>query len=184
LILHNQADNAAKLEHTWRAMPESEPETGRTRQPGHLNEAQQRRLIITCKYIDSLLSDMESALQTETSKSPFPHYVVNITAEQAKEIENHIRRFRSQLLQILEWQNLKPEPPEIPVTRSITTDLAFIEIAIEELKPRYLRGCGAVPADAVDGLNEEIHKLLSLVKSMKSYLRHEFNVNTEAKAEL
>jgi hypothetical protein len=164
-------------------MPELQPEIGRTRQPGELNEVQQRRLIITCKYIDDLLCDMEQALHTERSKSPFPHYVVDVTAEQAKEIEGHIRRFRSQLLQILDWQHMKPEPPEIPVTRSITTNLAFIEIAIEELKPRHLRGCGAVPADAVEGLNGEIHELLSLVKKMESYLRHELGVNTVTRVE-
>jgi hypothetical protein len=77
---------------------------------------------------------------------------------------------------------LKPEPPEIPVSRSITTDLAFIEIAIEELKPRYLRGCGAVPEDAVEGLNGEIHELLSLVNSIEKYLRHELGAIPEVKA--
>jgi hypothetical protein len=126
---------------------------------------------------------MEHALHTAASESPFPRYVVDVTAEQAKEIEGHIRRFRSQLLRALDWQHLKPEPPEISVTRSIATDLAFIEIAIDELKPRHLRGCGPVPEDAVDGLNGEIHELLSLVKNMESYLRHDLGVNTEAKAE-
>jgi hypothetical protein len=164
-------------------MPELQPETGKTRQPGELNEAQQRRLSITCKYIDNLLCDMEHALHTATSESPFPRYVVDVTDEQAKEIEGHIRLLRSQLLRTLDWQHLKPEPPEIPVTQSITTVLAFIEIAIDELKPRYLRGCGAVPADTVDGLNEEIHELLSLVKNMENYLRHELGINTVARAE-
>jgi hypothetical protein len=148
-----------------------------------LNEAQQRRLIITCKYIDSLLSDMEHALHTATSESLFPRYVVNVTAEQAREIEGHISRLRSQLMRTLDWQHLKPEPPEIPVTQSITTVLAFIEIAIDELKPRHLRGCGAVPADTVDALNGEIHELLSLVNNMENYLRQELGVNTEVKAE-
>jgi hypothetical protein len=164
-------------------MPGSQPEIGPTRQPGELNEAQQRRLTITCKYIDDLLCDMEHALHSTASESPFPRYVVDVTIEQAKEIEGHIRSLRSQLLRTLDWQHLKPEPPEIPVSRSITTDLSFIEIAIEELKPRYLRGCGAVPADAVEGLNREIHELLSLVKNMESYLRHQLGVNTEARAE-
>jgi hypothetical protein len=126
---------------------------------------------------------MEHALHTATSESPFPRYVVDVTDEQAKEIEGHIRLLRSQLLRTLDWQHLKPEPPEIPVTQSITTVLAFIEIAIDELKPRYLRGCGAVPADTVDGLNEEIHELLSLVKNMENYLRHELGINTVARAE-
>ena len=113
-------------------MPELQPETGKARQPGELNEAQQRRLSITCKYIDNLLCDMEHALHTATSESPFPRYVVDVTAEQTREIEGHIRLLRSQLLRTLDWQHLKPEPPEIPVTQSITTVLAFIEIAIDE----------------------------------------------------
>jgi hypothetical protein len=163
-------------------MPGSQPTNNTARRNGELNEAQQRRLIITCRYIDSLLCDMEHALHSATSESPFPRYIVDVTIEQAREIEGHIRRLRLQLLQTLDWQHLKPEPPEIPVSRSIATDLAFIEIAIEELKPRYLRGCGAVPPDAVDGLNGEIHELLSLVKSIEKYLRYELGAIPEVKA--
>jgi hypothetical protein len=150
--------------------------------PGKLNEAQQRRLSITCKYIDSLLCDIEHALHSAASQSPFPRYVVDVTPEQALEIESHIRRLRSQLLRTLNWQRLKPEPPEIPVTRLISTDLAFVDIAIEELKPHHLRACGAVPAGAVDELNGAIHELRSLVKSMENYVRNLAGENPESKA--
>ena len=109
---------------------------------GKLNEPQQRRLVITCKYIDSLLCDIENALHSAASKSPFPRYVVDVTPEQALEIEGHISRLRAQLLRTLALAAIKPEPPEIEVTRLITTDLAFVDIAIEELKPKHLRGCG------------------------------------------
>jgi hypothetical protein len=155
-------------------MPEFTSES--TRHPGQLNEPQQRRLVITCKYIDNLLSDIEHALHSATSPSPFPRYIIDVTPEQARVIEDHISRLRSQLLRTLDWQHLKPEPPEIPVTRSIITDLAFVEIAIEELKPRHLRGCGAVPEDAVDELNKVIYELLSQVKGIKSYLRRELEL--------
>ncbi|MGO9776615.1 MAG: hypothetical protein ACLQGT_01265 [Terracidiphilus sp.] len=162
-------------------MPEPGPEIVRTRRAGELNEPQQRRLLVTCKYIDGLLSDIEQALHSTASESPFPSYIVDVTRAQAIQIEGHIRSFRAQLLQTLEWQSMKPEPPEIPVTRSIMTDLSFIDNAIEELKPKYLRGCGAVPTDSVDGLNRVIHELRSHVKNMESYLRHEMSVNPEAK---
>ena len=165
-------------------MPESEPAIERTRYPGQLNEPQRRRLSVTCQYIDSLLCDMEHALHSATSESPFPRYVVDVTPAQAREIVSHIRRLRSQLLRVLAWQRMKPEPPEIPVTRSITTDLAFVDIAIEELRPSYMRGCGAVPEDAVDALNGEIHELRSLVQGMESYLRHEMGENPGSKATL
>jgi hypothetical protein len=163
-------------------MPGTGAEAERTRQPGELNDAQQRRLFITCKYIDSLLRDIEHALHSAASESPFPRYVVDLTPEQTRVIEDHIRGLRTQLLRTLAWQKLKPEPPEIPVSRSIKTDLAFVDIAIEELKPRYLRGCGAVPEDAVVELNGLIQELRSLVKSMDSYVRHDLEASSESKA--
>ena len=154
-------------------MPEPELVIEKTRRPGELNEPQQRRLVITCKYIDSLLCDIENALHSAASKSPFPRYVIDVTPAQAQEIEGHICRLRAQLLRTIDWQQMKPEPPEVEVTRLITTDLAFVDIAIEELKPKHLRGCGAVPADAVDELNQVIFELSSMVKSMDSYVRRE-----------
>jgi len=164
-------------------MPEAGPEAARTRQPGELNNAQQRRLLITCKYIDNLLCDIEHALHSAASESPFPRYVIDLTPAQTQAIEKHIRGIRSQLLRTLAWQHMKPEPPEIPVSRSVMTDLAFVDIAIEELKPRYLRGCGAVPEDAVDELNGVIRELRSLAQSMDSYVRHGLGANPESKAE-
>jgi len=43
------------------------------------------------------------------------------------------------------------------------TDLAFVDIAIEELRPSYMSGCGAVPEDAVGELNGVVHELRTLV---------------------
>ena len=160
-------------------MPKTGLEIVKTRHPGELNETQQRRLIITCQYIDKMLSEIEQVLHSATSLSPFPRYVVDITPAQARVIEDHIRRLRSQLLRALDWQHMKPEPPEIPVTRSIKVDLTFIDIAIEELRPSYMRGCGAVPEDAVNELNGVVHELRSLAGSMERYLRQELGTNLE-----
>jgi GTP-binding protein EngB required for normal cell division len=162
-------------------MPKSALEIDKTRYPGELNDVQQRRLSITCKYIDKLLCDIEQALHSASSPSPFPRYVVDITPAQSRVIEDHIRRLRAQLLRALDWQHLTPEPPEIPVTRALTVDLTFIDIAIEELKPSYMRGCGAVPEDAVDELNGVVHELRSLAGSMQRYLRQELGINLESR---
>jgi GTP-binding protein EngB required for normal cell division len=160
-------------------MPKSGPEIVKARHPGELSETQQRRLNITCQYIDKMLSEIEQVLHSAASLSPFPRYVVDITPAQARVIEDHIRRLRSQLLRALDWQHMKPEPPEIPVTRSIKVDLTFIDIAIEELRPSYMRGCGAVPEDAVNELNGVVHELRSLAGGMERYLRQELGTNLE-----
>jgi GTP-binding protein EngB required for normal cell division len=162
-------------------MPETGSEMQRTRAHAILNDAQRRRLGVTCKYIDKLLCDIEQALHSAESTSPFVRHVVDIAPAQARVIEDHIGRLRSQLLQALDWQLMKPDPPEIPVTRSVMTDLAFINIAIEELKPGYMRGCGAVPEGAAAELNGVVHELRSLVGSMESYLRQDLGANLESR---
>ena len=162
-------------------MPETGPEMERTREPATLNDAQRRRLSVTCKYIDKLLCDIEQALHSAESTSPFARHVVDIAPAQARVIEDHIGRLRSQLLRTLDWQNMKPDPPEIPVTRSVMVDLAFVDIAIEELRPSYMRGCGAVPEDAVGELNGVVHELRSLVGSMERYLRQDLGANLESR---
>lgn len=148
--------------------------------PGQLNEPQQRRLIVTCKYIDGLLCEIEAALHSATSPSPFPRYVVDFTPAQAREIETRIRHLRDELLRVLAWQRLDPEPPDIPVTRSVLTDLSFIDNAIEELKPRYMRGCGPIPDDALDDLNQSIRGLQSIVREMAGFVRNEVKEASES----
>jgi GTP-binding protein EngB required for normal cell division len=162
-------------------MPELNFENQPPRGSGELNEPQQRRLLITCKYIDKLLGDIESALHCAASHSPFPRYILDLSPAHARVIEDHIRRFRSQLLRVLDWQGMKPESAEVPVTRSISTGLAFIDIAIEELRPGYMRGCGLVPGDVADELNGVVHELRSLAGSMDRYLRHDLGANLESR---
>jgi GTP-binding protein EngB required for normal cell division len=128
-----------------------------------------------------MLSEIEQALHSTASHSPFPRYVVDIAPAQTRVIEDHIGRLRSQLLRALDWQHMKPEPPEIPVTRSVLTDLAFVDIAIEELRPSYMSGCGAVPDDAIGELNGVVHELRTLVGSMERYLRQDLRTNLESR---
>jgi len=145
------------------------------RLPGELSDIQKRRLIVTCGYIDRLLGDVEEILDEHSSASLFPHHVRDLTASQTVVLEEHIRHIREQLVQTLAWQHMKPEPPEIPASRAILTHLAFIDIAIEELKPGYMRGSGQVPEDALEGLDGTIRDLRAVVSGMERYIRHELD---------
>jgi hypothetical protein len=151
-------------------MPELEPEMKATREPGKLNVSQQRRLSVTCEYIDKLLCDTERVIRSTASQSPFPRYVSDLPLAQAEAIDDHIRRLRSELLRALAWQNMEPYPPDIPATRVVRTNLAFIDIAIEELKPRYMGGYGTVPQDVAADLNGIVYELHSLVESAERCL--------------
>ena len=162
-------------------MPEIQSMTNNSQQHGELNEAQRRRLAVTCSYIDKLLSEVEQILHETSSKSPFPRHVIDLTPAQTRVLEDHIRRIREQLLRALAWQNITPDQPEIPATRSALTHLAFVDIAIEELKPSYMRGSGAVPEDVAEELNGVVHELRSVSQSMERYLRQELGTNLESR---
>lgn len=163
-------------------MPEPAPGPAVPRHPGELNDPQQRHLRVSCQYIDRLLSDIESVLHAAASKSPFPRYVVDITPVQSGVIEEHIHRMRSQLIRTLAWQHMEPQPAEIPATRAVMTDLSFVDVAIEEMKPNYMLGYGAVPEDAVDELNGVVDELRSLVEGMQRYMHQEFGANLDSHA--
>jgi hypothetical protein len=163
-------------------MPEPVPDPAIPRRRGELNGPQQRHLRVSCQYVDNLLSDIESVLHAAASKSPFPRYVVDITAAQSAVIEDHIHRVRSQLIRTLSWQHMEPQPPEIPATRAIMTDLSFVDVAIEELKPGYMLGYGVVPEDAAGELNGVVDELRSLVERMQRYMRQEFGANLDSHA--
>lgn len=165
------------MKHAWILSPDP----AMRRQPGQLTVTQQRHLRVSCQYVDRLLSDIESVLHAAGSKSPFPRYVVDITPAQSEVIEDHIRRMRSQLVRTLAWQHMEPQPPEIPATRAVLTDLSFVDIAIEEMKPSYMLGYGAVPEDAVQELNGVIDELRSLVDGMQGYVREQQDGNVDSR---
>lgn len=148
---------------------------------GELNDAQLRRLSITCEYIDKLLCDVEHILHEAASPSPFPRHIIDVTPAQTRALEDHIRRLREQLLRTLAWQRMKPDPPDIPATRALLTHLAFIDIAVEELKPSYMRGSGSVPEEAAAELNGVVYELGSVVQSMERYIRQEFGADLESR---
>jgi GTP-binding protein EngB required for normal cell division len=162
-------------------MPEIKTMNTNSQQHGELNEAQLRRLGVTCAYIDKLLCEVEQILHETASTSPFPRHVVDVTPAQTRVLEDHIRRIREQLLRALAWQNITPDPPEIPATRAALTHLAFVDIAIEELKPGYMRGSGAIPNDVAEELNGVVHELRSVAQSMERYLRQELGTNLESR---
>jgi hypothetical protein len=143
-----------------------------TRPSEQLNEQQQTRLRVTCQYIDKLLSDVEDILHSTSSRSPFPRYGLDIGPAQIRIVEDYIQRLRLQLVRTLAWQDIKPIPRDIPATRAIMSNLNFVDIAIEELKPRYMRGYGAVPEAELSELNG-VHELRALVTGTERYLNRE-----------
>jgi GTP-binding protein EngB required for normal cell division len=137
--------------------------------PG-LNESQARRLRVTCQYIDKILADVESILNAAASKAAFPRYSSDIAPAQRRTIEDYVSRIRAQLLRVLEGQGIPREEPQIPASRAVHVMLGAVDIAVEELKPKYMRGYGEVPESVATELNGIVGELAGLVSRLDSYL--------------
>jgi len=55
-----------------------------------LNSNHERRLSVTCRYIDKLLADMESILNVSSSRLAFPQYISDLTSAQRRVIEDFL----------------------------------------------------------------------------------------------
>jgi len=135
-----------------------------------LNEAQQRRLSVTCSHIDNLLKDMEEVLNASASRSPFSKYISDISPAQRRVIEDYIARFRAQLLRVLERMRIPPPKANISAVHSLRTSMTFVDVAVEELKPRYMRGYGQLPENAQEALHGVVADLDGLVRRLIAYL--------------
>ncbi|MGA2933687.1 MAG: hypothetical protein ABSD81_00845 [Methanomicrobiales archaeon] len=137
---------------------------------GSLNESQARRLRVTCQHIDRLLSDIEDILNESASKTAFPRCSSDITPAQQRAIEDYIARIRASLIRILEGQGISREQPSVPASRAVAFTLVSIDIAVEELKPKYMRGFGPVTVTAGRDLNKIAGELHGLVSGFDRYL--------------
>ncbi len=131
-----------------------------------LNPHQQRRLKVTCEHIDRLLSDVEAILHAAESRSPFPRYAPDISVRQRRALESYIAQMRSFMVRVLERQGISIDPPSIPASHAVHSNITFIDISIEELRPRYMRGYGEVQPEAAAELNHIVDALQSLVKKL------------------
>ncbi|HUK48874.1 MAG TPA: hypothetical protein VLW06_14825 [Terriglobales bacterium] len=135
-----------------------------------LNASHERRLTVTCRYIDKLLADMEGTLHVSESKLAFPQYIPDLSPKQRRVIEDYIGQIRAQLVRVLDGQNIERPSPDIPESRSLHAVLTFIDIAAEELKPEYMRGYGEVSRAAAVQLNGIAGELKALVLQLDQFL--------------
>ena len=144
-----------------------------------LNSNHERRLSVTCRYIDKLLADMESILSISSSKLAFPQYTSDLTPAQRRVIEDYITRLRAQLIRVLDGQHIERPPADIPVARSLHSTLTFVDITVEELRPEYMRGYGEVPPQAAVELNSIAGELQGLVRELDQYLTRSAGENPQ-----
>jgi GTP-binding protein EngB required for normal cell division len=138
--------------------------------PARLNESQARRLLVTCRYADKLIGEIEEILNSAASKAAFPRYIQNIAPVQRKTIEDYLARIRAQLVRVLDGQDIPRPDATIPASRAVYVSLGSIDIAVEELRPGYMRGYGELPPPVALELEGIAGELRGLLARLSQYL--------------
>jgi len=135
-----------------------------------LNEHHLRRLLVSCQYIDRLLSDIENILNTANSNAVFPRYLIDLPPAERRWVTDYIARIRRQLVRLASDHGLVSEP-SIPARRAIHSILSVVQISAEELNPRHLRGYGQVPEKAAAQLKPLVRDLQELVTALDEHIK-------------
>lgn len=135
-----------------------------------LNSSQALHLLSSCRYVDQLLSDIESILSASSAKSPFPKYRRDLSPVQMKVVQDYITRIRAQMVQVLKSQGINLPEPQFSASNSIRVTLEFADIAFDECRPEAMRGYGGVPASLVPELNGLVQEMKGVLRKLSSYL--------------
>ena len=137
-----------------------------------LNENHKRTLLAGFRYVDDLLSDIERIMATSMDPlSPFEKYVADIRPAQQKIIAADIAHIRIVMCRILESKGIKINHPGISALSAVRTAIHFADIAMEEKRPKYMRGYGELTEEAVRELNEVASQMQKLLKQILKALR-------------
>ena len=128
-----------------------------------LNSHHQRRLRATFQHIDNMLSEIDALVNPRDSGALFPRYAVDLAPSQCVLLQRGIAEIRAGLVQAIKDNNVAVAPPSISAVQAIRGALTFIDIAVTELRPRYMRGYGAVPPEAAAQLDRTADQLEQLV---------------------
>jgi GTP-binding protein EngB required for normal cell division len=135
-----------------------------------LNENQARRLRVTCEYVDKIIGEIEQVLHSAASKAAFPRYIQDITPTQRRTIEDYLARIRAQLVRVLDGQAIPRPAAWVPASRAVYTGLTTIDIAVEELRPQYMKGYGELAPELGTELEGISGELFGLVERLNRYL--------------
>jgi GTP-binding protein EngB required for normal cell division len=134
------------------------------------NDNHKRTLRSRFEYVDGLLGEAVRFLDAAQPPSPFSDHVPDASPVQQKVISDYAARLRGEMRRFMENHGIDLPRPHVSSVWSARTTLNFAEIAIEELKPRYMRGYGGLPEEAAHELNLLVTQLADLLHRMEGFL--------------
>jgi hypothetical protein len=126
---------------------------------GVLRYAQQNIFLTSLRHIDLLLSEIETITECEAQSCVFPRFQPDFDGQTREEIHKIVANFRGTIRDSMQRMAVPMPTPEIPASHAIESNLDFVDVDIEELRPRYLRAYGTLTPETADDLNAVLDRL-------------------------
>ena len=136
----------------------------------HLTESQRNSLLVGFKYIDRLLTEAVAAMDPQDSGAVFTPVVPDVTPHQRKAVAEETERLRRLVRKALDICAIAVPQPEIDAVWNLHTALTTIEITLEEMGPRGLRGYGEVGPETEAGIETMLAEIRAAVGEFKGRL--------------
>lgn len=136
-----------------------------------LNSPQKNHFLVTLKYADQLLVEIEHILHSGRSEPLFPRYVPDFGPQDAEKITAGIAKFRKQMERALQALAITTVTSEIGALRAIATNLDYIDMELENLGPRAMRAYGELSPAAAEGLEAIVRDLQAVLRELLGYVR-------------
>jgi GTP-binding protein EngB required for normal cell division len=133
-------------------------------------ENHQRYLFAQFHSIDKLFSEALAELRPAEDGRLFATHVPDATASQRQVLSDYVAQLRFLLRRFLQVQDFTDKRQPVSALWSFRVAISFAGTAVEELRPKYLRGYGDLDAVTTTAAERLAADLKSLLGRMASYL--------------
>jgi hypothetical protein len=137
-----------------------------------LNPAQHNSVLASFRHLDGLLVEAVRILREDGDEELFTQHVADAAPDQVRGLEDSIRDFRLTLLRVLDDWGIDRPNPRTSALHAARVNLRYAEMALEDLRPRALRGYGEVAPQAADEIEGVVAELRELLRHMRELLSH------------
>src|SRR5258708_22007169 len=123
---------------------------------GLLSATQQKHLLGVIKHADQMLTEIEHILDSERSSPLIARQTCDFEPPEAREIRSGIAELRAHMAAVLEQSGIKIPEPHIGGMHTIASTLDYIDIELEELRPRAKRAYGRVSPAGMQHLGNTV----------------------------
>lgn len=136
-----------------------------------LNSSQKNHFLVTLRYADQLLAEIEQILHPDPAEPLFPKYVADFEANDVEKISAGILKLRRRMGEALRGVEISPAAAEIGALRAIATNLDYIDMELDNLNPQSMRAYGGLSQQAADRLGDTVTNLQMILREIISHVR-------------